>query len=149
MRARVLLTGFLGVVLFAAGAFLAGGRSTDAATAVKLQAACPVTGEQIDKSVYEDHEGKRVYFCCADCKGAFKADPARYIQKMEAEGITVARLQTECPVMGNKIDKAVYVDRGGKRVYFCCPGCESRLTDKRIAELEAQGIVFESAPVKP
>jgi YHS domain-containing protein len=32
-------------------------------------------------------------------------------------------LQTTCPVMGNEIDKEVYTDLHGVRVYFCCPPC--------------------------
>ncbi len=31
--------------------------------------------------------------------------------------------QKTCPVMGNPIDKSVYVDYKDKRVYFCCAGC--------------------------
>ena len=32
--------------------------------------------------------------------------------------------QTICPVMGNPINKDVFVEYKGKKVYFCCPGCE-------------------------
>jgi Cu(I)/Ag(I) efflux system membrane fusion protein len=31
--------------------------------------------------------------------------------------------QTICPVMGNPINKDVFVEYQGKKVYFCCPGC--------------------------
>jgi len=33
--------------------------------------------------------------------------------------------QTICPVMGNPVNKNIYVDYNGKRVYFCCPPCPS------------------------
>ena len=29
-------------------------------------------------------------------------------------------MQTTCPVMGNPINKDIYADYSGKRVYFCC-----------------------------
>src|SRR4030065_2396699 len=35
--------------------------------------------------------------------------------------------QTLCPVMdGNKIDKNVFVEHKGKKVYFCCPECKAK-----------------------
>jgi YHS domain-containing protein len=116
--------------------------------AVKLQTTCPVGGEKISKASYADHEGHRVYFCCDDCKAEFKKNPAASIKKMQDQGITVAKLQTDCPVMGGAINKSSYVDRNGKRIYLCCDGCKGKVTDARIAELEAQGIVFESLPAK-
>jgi YHS domain-containing protein len=45
-------------------------------------------------------------------------------------GITLAQTeqaelksQTLCPVMGEKINKEIYVDHNGERYYFCCKGC--------------------------
>ena len=32
--------------------------------------------------------------------------------------------QVTCPVMGGKINKELFVDHDGKRVYLCCPGCQ-------------------------
>ena len=32
--------------------------------------------------------------------------------------------QTLCPVMDNPINKDVFIEYKGKKVYFCCPGCE-------------------------
>ncbi|MBW7991808.1 MAG: YHS domain-containing protein [Planctomycetes bacterium] len=33
--------------------------------------------------------------------------------------------QTVCPVMGGKINKSVFAMYKGKKVYFCCAGCET------------------------
>jgi YHS domain-containing protein len=33
--------------------------------------------------------------------------------------------QTTCPIMGSGIDKAVFTVYKGKKVYFCCAGCET------------------------
>jgi YHS domain-containing protein len=35
--------------------------------------------------------------------------------------------QTTCPVMGGAINKKLYVDYKGKRIYVCCPGCIGEL----------------------
>jgi Cu(I)/Ag(I) efflux system membrane fusion protein len=34
--------------------------------------------------------------------------------------------QTICPVMGGEIDKQYFTVYEGKKVYFCCPGCEEQ-----------------------
>jgi len=52
------------------------------------QTVCPVLGGNIDKKVYVDYQGKRIYFCCPGCPAEFKKDPEKYLKKMEAEGIT-------------------------------------------------------------
>lgn len=46
------------------------------------QTTCPVTGDPIDKNVFIEYQGKRVYFCCASCVDMFKADPEKYISKL-------------------------------------------------------------------
>lgn len=45
------------------------------------------------------------------------ADSMTEIQKAKSDE------QTLCPVMGNPIDKTVFTEYKGKKVYFCCPGC--------------------------
>jgi YHS domain-containing protein len=32
--------------------------------------------------VFVEYKGKKVYFCCADCKAKFEADPEKYIAKL-------------------------------------------------------------------
>jgi YHS domain-containing protein len=46
------------------------------------QTTCPVTGDKIDKNVFVEYKGKKVYFCCPMCKGAFEKDPEKYIAKL-------------------------------------------------------------------
>lgn len=58
------------------------------------QTICPVMGGKIDKNVYVDYEGERVYFCCESCKQMFMQDPEKYIEKMEAEGVTLEKSPT-------------------------------------------------------
>ena len=46
--------------------------------------------------------------------------------------------QTTCPVMGGAIDKSIFIEYKGKKVYFCCPGCEEQFKkepEKYIAKL--------------
>lgn len=115
---------------------------------IKLQSTCPVTGREIDRTQYVDHEGKRIYVCGPECLKTVGKDPAAYITQLESEGITVARYQTTCPVMGGTINKSLYVDHEGKRIYVCCQQCLPALQKdpmKYIEKLESQGIILDSA----
>ena len=38
--------------------------------------------------------------------------------------------QTTCPVMGGAIDKALFTEYKGKKVYFCCDGCKEKFLEK-------------------
>ena len=118
---------------------------------ITLQTTCPVMGGKINKDLYVDHAGKRVYACCKDCIGKLQKSPAEYIKKLEAEGVTVAKVQTTCPVMGGKINRKQYADVNGKRIYVCCPGCIGTIKAdpaKFIKKLEKDGVVLD-APPKP
>lgn len=63
----------------------------------KAQTTCPLMGNPINKDLYADHEGKRVYFCCKMCTPEFKKDPEKYIKKLEDEGVTVEKAPAEGP----------------------------------------------------
>ncbi len=53
------------------------------------QTKCPVMGGPINKSLYVDAQGKRIYVCCKGCLEALKKEPGKYIKVMEAEGIVL------------------------------------------------------------
>ena len=58
---------------------------------VREQTLCPIEGGKIDPKVFADHDGKRVYFCCAGCIPAFEKAPEKYIKKLEESGVTLAK----------------------------------------------------------
>jgi len=42
---------------------------------------CPVTaGETVDESIFLEHEGETVYFCCQRCKNKFIENPEAYLE---------------------------------------------------------------------
>ena len=51
------------------------------------QESCPVVGGKINKDLYVDYQGQRVYFCCPSCIEVFKKDPEGYLRKMREHGI--------------------------------------------------------------
>jgi len=46
------------------------------------QTTCPVMGGPINKDIYYEYKGKKVYFCCSDCLAKFKAEPEKYLSKL-------------------------------------------------------------------
>lgn len=117
---------------------------------VKYQTICPVMEGEIDKDLYVDHDGKRVYLCCDACVEKFKEDPETYIKKLEDAGVTLEKApkaQTICPIMGGEINKEIYADYKGKRVYFCCEACPDTFMkdpEKYIKQMEEKGIELET-----
>ncbi|MDR3570164.1 MAG: YHS domain-containing protein [Syntrophobacteraceae bacterium] len=52
------------------------------------QTQCPVLNNKIDKKVFVDYHGKRIFFCCKACIDQFNKNPNQYLKKMKAEGVT-------------------------------------------------------------
>jgi YHS domain-containing protein len=94
-----------------------------AAQDLKPQTLCPVMGNPIDRKIYVDFQGQRVYFCDNGCAAAFSKDPEKYMKKIAEDKVLLESVQTSCPVMGGAINKKYFRDYKGRRVYFCCPGC--------------------------
>jgi len=61
------------------------------ASVAKDQTKCPVMGGLINKNLYADYQGNRVYFCCPPCLKEFKKTPDLYIKKLKDQGITLAK----------------------------------------------------------
>ena len=71
-----------------------------------------------------------------EAKVAVKKDAAKELKN-----------QTNCPVMGGKIDSTSYTDIQGQRVYHCCPMCTAKLKadpDKYFKQAAADGILFQN-----
>ena len=44
---------------------------------------CPVMGDmKIDSQVFTDYNGKRIYFCCANCSSVFEDNPEKYLTSL-------------------------------------------------------------------
>jgi len=46
------------------------------------QTTCPVMGGAINKELFVEYKGKKVYFCCAGCEEQFNKEPEKYIAKL-------------------------------------------------------------------
>ncbi|MEW6534182.1 MAG: YHS domain-containing protein [Candidatus Auribacterota bacterium] len=54
------------------------------------QEECPVMGGNVNKEIFADYNGKRVYFCCSGCVDAFNKDPEKYLKVLEEQGVEPA-----------------------------------------------------------
>jgi uncharacterized membrane protein/YHS domain-containing protein len=73
---------------------------------------CPVmVGEPVDSTIWLEHEGRRVYFCCNRCVRQFRRDPLSYMANLAASEDTHA---TESSVVEGTIqhDHAATVQDG-------------------------------------
>ena len=50
------------------------------------QKTCPVMDGAINKELYTEYKGKKVYFCCPGCKEKFEKEPDKYISKLPQFG---------------------------------------------------------------
>ena len=70
-------------------------KTPQADATAKGQTICPVMGGKINKSLFVDHEGHRVYFCCEGCIDPFKKDPAKYVKDLLAAGVDLDKTPVE------------------------------------------------------
>jgi len=92
----IILSGMLtsSVTVIALGCGVCGCSATPRKTAatakkaLKAQTACPVMGGKINKNIYADVKGLRIYACCAGCVPKIKANPDKHIEKIKANGET-------------------------------------------------------------
>ena len=64
---------------------------------LKPQATCPIQGEAINKKLFVDYKGKRIYVCCEMCLTEVKKDPEGAIKKLTSMGQgveTIASVKT-------------------------------------------------------
>jgi YHS domain-containing protein len=100
---------------------------------------CPVTtDEKAETDIWGDFEGRRVYFCCRNCRRDFLRGPRAFIGNLPA---TEPTTQTICPVSDEEIDKDIFIDHERTRVYLCCRRCRGMFKKdpaKYMAKLAAQ-----------
>ncbi len=98
MKKRVQIAVVVGVLAFSGWVM-----AQDVKETGKRQTVCPVLGGPINTNQYVDALGKRIYVCCAGCLAPIKADPEKFITKMESEGIVLD--QTPAPAELQKEEK--------------------------------------------
>lgn len=77
-------------ILIAGGAMAGEEQGYDAKQAaeakITLQTTCPVMGGKVNKDLYVDHDGQRIYVCCKGCIDTVRKNPEKYIGKLAEKG---------------------------------------------------------------
>jgi YHS domain-containing protein len=61
-------------------------------------AICPVMPDmKAEPDIFTDYEGKRIYFCCRNCKAAFGKNPKKYLSRLPQFGGSEAHAGHEGP----------------------------------------------------
>jgi YHS domain-containing protein len=127
-----------------------GGCEKAGETCRKAAMTCPVSGEPANKDIFSEYKGRKVFFCCADCKAAFDKDPEKYAAKIHVcgdsckaemkEGCMKHEGKGECgkqegkpcckaaftdPVSGNEGKKEFVSEYKGQKVFFACADCKA------------------------
>jgi hypothetical protein len=140
MRRRIF---FCALAVLAA---LRGGGGAIAADAPELK--CPVSGHPAGKQHVAEHNGGRVYCCCAECAKKFAARPHEFAAKANLQLVQSGQFKlVDCPLEGYGLNPATALEVGGVKVLFCCRGCRNVV---RLARNEEQRInlVFGDKPFK-
>ena len=48
-----------------------------------------LSGKMVNRDIYADYEGKRIYFCCRNSMRKFLDDPSIYLDKFTELGVTL------------------------------------------------------------
>ncbi len=57
-------------------------KPAEAVAAVLEQTTCPIMDSPINKALFTEYKGKKVYFCCPMCEEKFNKEPEKYIVKL-------------------------------------------------------------------
>ena len=93
----------------------------------KEMAKCPITGKPVDVSIKLDTDKGPVYFCCKGCPKEYKANEAKYEDKVDEQRQAMAHMdhvQVTCPLSGKPVSDKAVSDQNGEKVHFCCDKCK-------------------------
>lgn len=92
------------------------------ANEAKEQTTCPVMGGKINKDLFVEHEGKKIYVCCKGCIAAIEKDPEKYLAKLEKEGVVLEKS----------------AKHKAKNACFVCPNCGEKLGSELCCKTEGR-----------
>lgn len=86
---------------------------------LKLQTVCPIMNKKIDKKLYVDANGYRIYVCCKSCMKAVAAHPEKAIEDLRAKGEFPEVRLTICPKCGELRDSVKCCEPEAKKCEKC------------------------------
>ena len=127
-----------------------------------------LSGKEIDRGVFADHDGKRIYFHCTLCRDRFQLRASVYMNAIKKRHIILEDLsiplsdriysqiigesghpQTVDVISGKQVNPDVYGDYNGKRVYFCCLVSKGFFDEHKqiyLGAIKKHGIILMDTP---
>jgi hypothetical protein len=134
----------------------------------KVQQFDVLSGKELDREVFADHDSLRVYFHCPICRDRFQLRASAYMDAIKKRHIILEDLsrpleerititicgekgerQTVDVISGKQVNPFVYDDYNGERIYFCCVVSKGRFDDHKELYQKAikkRGILLEKTP---
>jgi len=119
-------------------------RKKDANPKSLAAARCPVTGDNVSKEFSSNYMGGKLFFCCEECIGKFKADWSTYEAKANAQLVITGQFkQIRCPVTGDEFAPGIKMKICGVDVCFASADCVKKVrrapADKRAEMVFGKG----------
>ncbi len=114
---------------------------------------CIVNGKaQAKAEASVDYIGAKVYFCCNNCVGKFKAAMEEEENKFATKAnhqlvLTGQYVQKACPISGGELSDDASAKVGGVKVGFCCENCQAKVEKAEGLPAKAE-LVFSKAAFK-
>ena len=91
---------------------------------------CPVSGGKINKEVWAEHNGGKVYLRCGSCKAEFLKTPDKFATKANHQMVLTGQArQIACPITGEACSPHTKIDVAGVDVSFCCGQCRMKVAE--------------------
>jgi YHS domain-containing protein len=87
---------------------------------------CPVSGGPVSEKYRSEYKGQYVYMCCEGCLKEFDKNPEAFVAKLSKEDQEAIQPNTVCPVSGEPVEKTIFVEDEGRKIYFCCEHCKDK-----------------------
>jgi len=62
---------------------------------LKPQTTDAISGNPINRRIYTDYEGFRIYFCCVNSQRNFEDNPERYLRAFRSQGVQLEKIPTD------------------------------------------------------
>lgn len=114
---------------------------------------CVNSGAELGENARTFVAGNREFkTCCGNCEKAVKADPAKFIEKLDAavkEKQAANYTAKTCPISGKEIEgDGVQVVVANRLVKLCCEGCKAKVEADVAGTLAKLDGKAEEAPAK-
>lgn len=128
-------------------------KSSAVKNTLKPQSTCPVMGEPINKKLFVDYNGQRIYICCKGCIAPIKSDPEKYIKKLEGLGQSVETIAIETkPAVTKAAESGYYTCSMHPEVHQDKPGncskCGMKLDFKKVEKDTAKTKSMDHSKMK-